>query len=190
MADHGPKATPTTVVEVVDEGDVMILSDDPRNSLTVDDLPMGVLKDTNKQAATQIVEIFKEKSAGMPRELGGSTIGAGIKQAMEQRYGGNIGTDLTWRNHPVDHGQHARQLLTQVAAKVVEQQNTITELQKTITELKKAVNELQKHVRQQQGPTCHNQGAAQTAEDDDERMEIWAAYCEEDDDEEILFPYE
>ncbi|KAF5668061.1 hypothetical protein FCIRC_9707 [Fusarium circinatum] len=220
MADPEPKATLTTAVEVVDEGDVMILSDDPGNSLTVDDLPVGVLKDANKQAATQIVKISKEKAPGMPtkmwnkqfrgrwwynityenrfilvgiyglEKLGRSVIGAGIKQAIEQRYGGNIGTDLTWRNYPVDHGQHARYLLTQVATKVVEPQETITELQKAITELKKAVNELQKHVRQQQGPTGHNQGAAQTAEDNDERMEDWTGYCEEDEDEENLFVFE
>ncbi|KAF5652250.1 hypothetical protein F25303_3522 [Fusarium sp. NRRL 25303] len=51
MAGPKPKATPATVVEVADEGGVVILSDDPVNSLTVDDLPIGVLKDANKQTA-------------------------------------------------------------------------------------------------------------------------------------------
>ncbi|KLO83881.1 Uncharacterized protein LW93_666 [Fusarium fujikuroi] len=57
MAGPKPRATPATVVEVADEGGVVILSDDPVNSLTVDDLPMGVLEDANKQTAAQIVEI-------------------------------------------------------------------------------------------------------------------------------------
>ncbi|KAG4258141.1 hypothetical protein FPRO03_03096 [Fusarium proliferatum] len=68
MAGPKPRATPATVVEVADEGGVVILSDDPVNSLTVDDLPMGVLKDANKQTAAQIVEMFKEKAPGTPRE--------------------------------------------------------------------------------------------------------------------------
>ncbi|KAF5611170.1 uncharacterized protein FSUBG_2449 [Fusarium subglutinans] len=152
IADPEPKATQITAVEVVDEGDVMILSDDPGNSLT---------------AAIRIVEKFKENAPGLPtkiwnkqvkgpwwynityenwfilvgiyrlEKLGSSAIGAGIKQAMEQRYGGNIGTDLTWRNHPVDHGQHARHLLTQVATKVIELQETITELQKAVKDQQK-----------------------------------------------------
>ncbi|SCV35890.1 uncharacterized protein FFB14_05785 [Fusarium fujikuroi] len=63
MAGPKPRATPATVVEVADEGGVVILSDDPVNSLTVDDLPMGVLEDANKQTAAQIVEILLKEGA-------------------------------------------------------------------------------------------------------------------------------
>jgi hypothetical protein len=35
-----------------------------------------------------------------------SAVGAGIRSSIERRYGGDIGTDLTWRNHPVDQGLH------------------------------------------------------------------------------------
>ncbi|KAF4496400.1 hypothetical protein FAGAP_7447 [Fusarium agapanthi] len=69
MADHEPKATTPAIVEVANEDDVMIISDDPVNSLTVDDLPMGVLKDANKEAAIRIAEMFKEKAPGMPTKV-------------------------------------------------------------------------------------------------------------------------
>ncbi|KAG4284254.1 hypothetical protein FPRO06_08633 [Fusarium proliferatum] len=129
MAGPKPRATPATVVEVADEGGVVILSDDPVNSLTVDDLPMGVLKDANKQTAAHIVEMFKEKA-------------------------------------PVDQGQHARHLLTQLATRFGKLQRTVDKQQETI---RKLVEE------RQQSLTGHNQDASQTA-DYDEEMEKWARY--------------
>ncbi|KAF4496399.1 hypothetical protein FAGAP_7446, partial [Fusarium agapanthi] len=108
-------------------------------------------------------------------KLENSAIGAGIRSSMQTRNGGDIGTDLAWRNHPVDHGQQARHLLTQVATEVVELQKTVNDQQKII----------QKLVVQQQGPTGHNQGAAQIADDDEN--ENWAGYYEEDDEGEEFF---
>ncbi|QGI66243.1 hypothetical protein CEK26_010196 [Fusarium fujikuroi] len=186
MAGPKPRATPATVVEVADEGGVVILSDDPVNSLTVDGLPMGVLKDANKQTAAQIVEMFKEKAPGTPREvhdnilsiyglgkLNASAAGAAIRGSVQRRYGGDIGTDLTWRNHLVDQGQHARHLLIQLATRFGKLQRTIDKQQETVYQQQKTIQKLVEE--RQQGLTGHNQDASQTV-DYDEEMEKWARY--------------
>ncbi|KLP23361.1 uncharacterized protein FFB20_05312 [Fusarium fujikuroi] len=236
MSDLQSNPTSATAIEVA-EDDIMIISDDPTNSLTVDDLPMGVLKDINKQAAIQIIEIFKEKAPSMPpkvrdkiisllkegafhhnkssrtkpschplaekmwdkqvkgpwwfnityehwfilvgiyglAKLEASAVGAGIKSSIQRRYGGDLGTDLTWRNHPVDQGQHSRHLLTQLAVRVSELQRTVDQQQKTI----------QKLVERQQ----NNQDASQVS-DHDELMENWASYYEDEDEGGSFFPFE
>ncbi|KAF4944188.1 hypothetical protein FGADI_12861 [Fusarium gaditjirri] len=75
MAETEPKATPATIVEAADKDFVMILSDDPVNSLTVKDLPMGHWKDADKQAATRIIEMFKEKAPSMPQQVRDEILG-------------------------------------------------------------------------------------------------------------------
>ncbi|KAG5754610.1 hypothetical protein H9Q70_002802 [Fusarium xylarioides] len=248
MADPEPGAAPATVVEVAEEDDVVIISDDPMNSLTVEDLPMGVLKDDNKQAAIRIIEMFKEKAPSMPRQvrdeildllkkgafhhntssrtepshhplaekmwdrqvkgpwwyhityenwfvlvgiyglekLERSAVGPGIRSSIERRYGGDIGIDLTWRNHPVDQGQHARHLLTQLAAKFGEHHRTADQLQKTVNKLQKIAQKLLE--QRQRGLTSHDQRASQIAEDDDP-MKNWADDYEDDDEWEKLAGY-
>ncbi|KAF5621912.1 hypothetical protein F52700_10785 [Fusarium sp. NRRL 52700] len=127
MAGHGQKATTPAMIEVADKGDVMIISNDPVNSLTVDNLPMGILKDANKEAAIRVVKTFTEKALGMPTKyeirlqvkgpiwynityenwfilvgfygLEKLQKSDDIKRVMGQRYGDNIATDVTWRNY-------------------------------------------------------------------------------------------
>ncbi|PNP82020.1 hypothetical protein FNYG_04581 [Fusarium nygamai] len=109
-----------------------------------------------------------------------SAVGAGIKSSVQRRYGGDIGTDLTWRNHPVDQGQHARHLLTQLAAKFGEHQQTVDQQQKTIQKLVD---------QQQQCLAGHGQRASQI-DDYDEEMENRAIQYEDDDEGENPFAFE
>ncbi|KAF5531839.1 hypothetical protein FPHYL_13863 [Fusarium phyllophilum] len=97
MADPEPKSTPATVTEVADEDDVMILSDDPFNSLF--------------RLATEFIDLQQT---------------------------------------------------------VIKLQETVIKLQKTVNEQHKIVDTQQKIIQklaeQQQGPTGHDQGAAEACD--------------------------
>ncbi|KAF5652251.1 hypothetical protein F25303_3523 [Fusarium sp. NRRL 25303] len=148
--------------------------------------------------------MFKEKAPGMPREVrdnilsllkeGGfhhnkssrtNSVGAAIRGSVQRSYGGDIGTDLAWRNHPVDQGQHARHLLTQLATRFGKLQRTVDKQQKTIDQQQETIRKLVEE--RQQGLSGHNQDASQTV-DYDEEMEKWARYYgygDEDEDEDL-----
>ncbi|KLP12795.1 Uncharacterized protein LW94_9312 [Fusarium fujikuroi] len=106
-------------------------------------------------------------------KLNASAAGAAIRGSVQRRYGGDIGTDLTWRNHLVDQGQHARHLLIQLATRFGKLQRTIDKQQETVYQQQKTIQKLVEE--RQQGLTGHNQDASQTV-DYDEEMEKWARY--------------
>ncbi|KAG5810622.1 hypothetical protein H9Q74_001502 [Fusarium xylarioides] len=199
MADPEPGAAPATVVEVAEEDDVVIISDDPMNSLTVEDLPMGVLKDDNKQAAIRIIEMFKEKAPSMPRQVRDEILDLLKKGAFHH----NTSSRTEPSHHPlaekmwdrqvkgpwwyhITYENCARHLLTQLAAKFGEHHRTADQLQKTVNKLQKIAQKLLE--QRQRGLTSHDQRASQIAEDDDP-MKNWADDYEDDDEWEKLAGY-